>query len=267
MKIIVLIFACILYTSHINAQNQRFEYEGYNYLHITKEELNKANTLSQILPSFWRDLSMEREKRKSLEETRKLYYALGCETYPNGGYDLITNYVSVEVKVLNHNKEYTAKGSNDTLNKEQKEILSKAEYGSEIEINIYYMYKQSLAIKPQKNIRDLRGLLKISILPTQMAEFTGANKGITNYFNEHVINKIPKKNRDHFFKAVLNFSIDEEGRTKDIYLSESSSKAHIDKIILKATAKMPTWKPAKNEKGNKVKQIYKIPFGGNNRGC
>ena len=151
-----------------------------------------------------------------------MYYALGCETYPNGGYDLITNYVSVEVKVLNHNKEY---------------------------------------------IRDLRGLLKISILPTQMAEFTGANKGITNYFNEHVINKIPKKNRDHFFKAVLNFSIDEEGRTKDIYLSESSSKAHIDKIILKATAKMPTWKPAKNEKGNKVKQIYKIPFGGNNRGC
>ncbi len=265
MKNIFILVVCMIICSNIKSQNQRFEYEGYNYLHITKEELNKANTLSQILPSFWRDLSMDREKRKSLEDTRKLYYALACETYPNNGYDLITNYVSVEVKVFNHNKEFTAKGSNDTLNKEQKEILSKAEYGSEIEINIYYMYKPSLAIKPQKNIKDLRGLLKISILPNQLAEFTGSNKGITNYFNEHVINKIPKKDMDNFFKAVLNFSIDEEGRTKDIYLSESSSKAYIDKIILDATANMPSCKPAKNEKGNKVKQIFKIPFGG--RGC
>ncbi len=265
MKNIFILVVCMIICSNIKSQNQRFEYEGYNYLHITKEELNKANTLSQILPSFWRDLSMDREKRKSLEDTRKLYYALACETYPNNGYDLITNYVSVEVKVFNHNKEYSAKGSNDTLNKEQKEILAMAEYGSEIEINIYYMYKPRLAIKPQKNIKDLRGLLKISILPSQVAEFTGSNKGITNYFNEEVINKLPKKDMDYFFKAVLNFSIDEEGRTKDIYLSESSSKAYIDKIILDATANMPTWKPAKDDKGNKVKQICKIPFGG--RGC
>jgi hypothetical protein len=250
---------------HIKSQNQRFEYEGYNYLQVTKDELIKANTLSQILPSMWRDLSMDREKRKSLEDTRKLYFALGCETYPNSGYDLITNYVSVEIKVFNHNKEFKAKGSNDTLNKEQKEILALAEYGSEIEMNIYYMYKPSLAIKPQKNIRDLRGVLNISILPKQEAEFTGANKGITNYFNANVINKIQKKDMDDFFKAVLNFSIDEEGKTKDIFLSESSSKAYIDKIILDATANMPSWKPAKNEKGMRVKQIFKIPFGG--RGC
>ena len=265
MKNILFLFVCMIICGHIKSQNQRFEYEGYNYLQVTKDELIKANTLSQILPSFWRDLSMDREKRKSLEDTRKLYFALGCETYPNGGYDLITNYVSVEIKVINHNKEFSAKGSNDTLNKEQKEILSLAEYGSEIEMNIYYMYKPSLAIKPQKNIRDLRGVLNISILPKQEAEFTGANKGITNYFNANVINKIQKKDMDNFFKAVLNFSIDEEGRTKDIFLSESSSKAYIDKIILDATANMPSWKPAKNEKGMRVKQIFKIPFGG--RGC
>jgi hypothetical protein len=93
------------------------------------------------------------------------------------------------------------------------------------------------------------------------------NKGITNYFNANVINKIQKKDMDDFFKAVLNFSIDEEGKTKDIFLSESSSKAYIDKIILDATANMPSWKPAKNEKGKSVNQLFKIPFGGNNRGC
>lgn len=267
MKNIVFFFACILFFSQVNAQNRKFEYQESDLIHITKEKLIKANALSQILPSFWRDLSMDRQRRKNLERTRKLYYALGCEAYPNGGYDLITNYVSVEIKVYNHNREFSARGYNDTLNKEQKEILAMAEYGSEIRIQIYYMYKPSLAIKPRKDITSLQGILKMIVIPNQVAEFMGSNEGITNYFNKHVINKIPKRDLDNIFNAVLNFNIDEEGKTKDIYLSESSSKAYIDKIILDATANMPNWKPAKNEKGNRVKQIFKIPFGGNRRGC
>jgi hypothetical protein len=234
--------------------------KALNFLRISKEKLIQANTLSQILPSFWKDLSMERVKRKNLEQTRKLYFALGCDAYPNSGYDLITNYVSVEVSVINQNIKLSAKSKNDTLTPEQKQILVKAEYGSELIISIYYMYKPSLAIKPHQNINNLTGKITLSVVPEQEAVFPENNKGLTNYFYKSVFDKVSKKDIESTYNCVLNFSIDDEGKAVNAFLSVSSSKAYIDKIILEAVAKMLTWKAAKNEKGIRVKQISQNSF-------
>ena len=68
-----------------------------------------------------------------------------------------------------------------------------------------------------------------------------------------------------FQQCVVIFAINEAGEIVNAKISRSSGDSKTDKLLLETIYKMPKWKPAKNSKGIKVKQIFEFSVG--NRGC
>ena len=61
------------------------------------------------------------------------------------------------------------------------------------------------------------------------------------------------------------FTVNEEGDVVDAKISKTSGDLLTDKLIVEGISKMPKWKPAKNSKGEKVKQDFIFNVG--NGGC
>jgi TonB family protein len=133
-----------------------------------------------------------------------------------------------------------------------------------------YQPKEIIVIGNIYNNRKIKEMeFLVTAVPNQEAEYPGGNKKITEYFTKNVINKISENGIiDSSNPATVTYTINEDGKAADAKLSKTSSNTLLNKLLLEAVTKMPNWKPAKNNKGTKVKEEFKIsiPFYFNN-GC
>ena len=79
---------------------------------VKKEKLNQVNLASEIIPG-----------------------------YPTTEYNNTINYVSIDILATCDGKSMTAMSKSDTLTAEQKNILSKVDPGTNVDINIKFTYK------------------------------------------------------------------------------------------------------------------------------
>ena len=227
------------YNSEYDAKKSGKEYLARNSTSIKQEKIETAKVISDIIPNYpmqWNE---------------------------------IMNYVSIEITAKNEDKIITRTSTSYTLNTEQKAILNSADLGSDIEIKIKFMYKDPSNdnIGSNRKIKEMEFL--VTALPNQEAEYPGGNKKITEYFTKNVINKISENGIiDNKNPATVTYTINEDGKAMDAKLSKTSCNTLLNKLLLEAVTKMPNWKPAKNYKGAKVKEEFKIsiPFYFNN-GC
>ncbi|MES2513805.1 MAG: TonB family protein [Bacteroidota bacterium] len=226
MKKIILTPLLLLSFISVFAQKPEFELHSQQSNPIKKEKLATAEVMSDIIPG-----------------------------YPTSW---IMDYVSVSISGTCNGKTISAKGTNEKLTTEQKNILNTADLGTHIWVNIEY--KCVNAVSQKLEISDMH--YKTTYAPDVDAEYVTGNQKMTDYLNDQVLTKIPEAVSKALKLAMVNFTINERGEIDNAKISRTSGDATTDKLLLEAINSMPKWKPAKNSNGTAVKQNFEFILGG-----
>ena len=231
MKISILTSLFLLFSLTGFSQNMSFEVHGKYTRPIHKETLSNATTLSDMMPH-----------------------------YPAAWID---SYSSVEVSTVNNGIPMSAPGDNEILNEYQKDLLRKADLGSDVVINIIYKTDNSATREPLSAIIHY----DVTVVPEFEAEYLTGSNEMKEYLKVNAIDKIRAATIKDFTQAIVSFTVNEDGKIADAVVSKSSGDTATDKLLLKAINKMPKWKPAETVDGTKVKQAFVFSVNGNTNGC
>jgi TonB family protein len=267
-NIIILLFMFTLgFNSH--AQENKFEYLGKNGPSVSREKLTVAMQTGDINSELWRNLSFSYYEREIIEKQVRAQFPAGNFVYPmpenfvypDEAYFKAIELAGVEISGMRNGKVYKAESATVVLTAEQKNILNTVDPGTDIGITLRFKHKSKPTDKPITERKLIEGTATIAVVPDKEAEYPGGNSQLTKYLTDNIFNKVAEKNASaKIEKAVVKFTVNEEGRIVNARLLRSSTDAKIDKLILDAANKMPAWKPAQNAKGIKVKQEFSIPF-------
>ncbi|MBP7809366.1 MAG: energy transducer TonB [Bacteroidia bacterium] len=206
---------------------------------IKKEKLSAAKEMTDIIPN-----------------------------YPKNYFGNIVNYVSVEISGTCNGTSFTSIATNEILTTEQKTILSTADFGTDLTLKIKFSYKDSSndVYGTGGRIKELTPLA-ITVMPDTEAQYPGGDNSVINYLKETVMKQSTDTSAvKKMMNAIVNFTIDEEGKIIDAKILRSSSDSKIDELLLQATNNMQKWIPAQNANGIKVKQTFSFPTR-RNAGC
>jgi TonB family protein len=266
MKANLIAVILFLFLSPGFSQSSKYEYHGRRSLTVKKEKLNEVVFINDITPELWQKLVLPQKERDELEQRRRINYPLGYYLYPQGGYDINIDYISVEILASCDGKILTSRSTGNKLNTEQKNILNTADLGSDISIKVEFRFKNKINNDLNNAEETILGHLSVTVVPETEAEFPGGNKKISEYLAENFFKKASEITTVRKIQqAVVKFTVNEVGQIIDVKISRSSTDPKVDKLLLDVTSKMVGWKPAKNSSGVRVKQEFSIPFG--NDGC
>jgi TonB family protein len=225
MKNILISSLLVLFYGAAFSQKLDFQVQGTYERSVKKVNLEKAESLSDIIigyPSSW-----------------------------------ITDYISAEITTTSNDKVGKALSANDRLTLEQKNLLSTADLGTDVNIEVTYRYSNSAI--DQTDILQMN--YSATVVPQIEAEYVGGNEQLKMYLKENTIDKISEADAKKINPAVVTFIINEAGEVANAQVSTGSGDEKIDKLLLKTIQKMPKWKPAENSDGLKVKQDFKFSVG------
>jgi len=175
-------------------------------------------------------------------------------SYPS---EWIMGNISVEIFATCGGKVNKALSSNINLTKEQKNIFTSADIGSDIVIDITYESKNPVT----DNIESNKLHYSVTVVPEIEAVYLGGYQQLTEYIKENAIAKIPKSKSYQFPLTKVRFTVNEDGTIINTKLFQTSEDSAIDTLLLKVINNMPKWKPAENKKGINVKQEFELSVG------
>lgn len=269
MKKINLLFFLLATCYSVNCQNIKFGYTGRFGPALSKEKMTEANYISEIMPDFMRTVTMQRDEYDYMNKLSKMIDYPLQENYitPQDNYIKVMDIVSVEISASSNGKTISARNNGEVLNKEQKNVIASADFGTNIVIKFKFKFKKDQFESTEKGSKIKDAYYTLTIIPDTEAEFPGGLSKMSGYFTEKIISKLSGyTSANNFYNAAVKFTVSEEGKIMNAVISRTSSDPKLDKMLLDATLQMPDWKPAKNSKGKTVKQEIRIPFGGDG-GC
>lgn len=172
------------------------------------------------------------------------------EYYP---FNWITTYDSVEILTTCNSKQVRTIGKDEKLSKEQMLSLKQCDIGTEVFINVWYKFINTFNDDVPENHQMH---VKMMIVPEKDAEYIEGYEQLITYLKLNVKDKLIRTDSKKFSGCYILFKINEQGKIKDAHISKSTGDAATDKLLLDVINKMPTWKPAENSKGKKVKQQF-----------
>jgi len=249
------------------SQGFKFELPERQIPVVNKEKLNEVKLVTDLTPLLWKNMALPMNEAYFLEHRRinEFPQPVGY-LYPQEKYKLVIDYVSVEITATVNGKRLSAKSTSEQLTTEQKSILNTVDLGTDIRVATKFKYKDQGMDNFGLRNNIIEGVSYVTVVPETEAQFPGGWKQLSNYFEGNVIGTISdKRTYDIVLQAAVKFTINEEGKVTDVKITQTSSYAKIDQLILDAVNNMPKWNPAVNSKGEKIKQEINIPF--SNRGC
>lgn len=199
-------------------------------------------------------------KKETLMQARSLQDMI--VSYPS---NWISSYVSVELLATCKGRPMKATSANETLSAEQKNMLSMADPGSEMIINVKYTYRDPVTHVIENNTMHVA----FTIVPEKEAGYPGG----TAQLKQHLKAMGLKKDAEPLFPAAhtgpnlppqysgVQFTINEKGEVENAWLFHTSPDQKRDQLLLEAVRKMPKWTPAENSKGVKMKQEFELVVG------
>ncbi len=175
------------------SQNPRFKYTGPDMPTVKQATLAHARFVTDLTPVLWKKLAIPYNDLLELDQRRKLYYALGYDLYPLGGYEMIVDYVAVGITATCNGKVITAQSNGGILNKDLKAILKNADLGSNLAIKIKYKYKKQANEKSGIDAKVMEGLVNIDIVPETEAEYPGGFGQLSEYLVVNVFDQVDRK--------------------------------------------------------------------------
>ncbi|MEM8908343.1 MAG: energy transducer TonB [Bacteroidota bacterium] len=196
----------------------------YPYLSITKEKLQAAHTLVDL---------NERYKPS-----------------------WINTYIAVEISASHQGKIKSVIGENDLLSQAQKDLMTQADVGTDIAVNVRYIPENNLRHNEEKEIN-----FTFLVDPENEARYISGPQQLNQYLKEKAIDLIPDGHFQGFALAAVKFTINEEGAIINAHVFETSKDENIDALLLKAITDMPCWQPAAYANGVKAKQEWVLTIG------
>jgi len=267
-SLFIILFTLASYCSL--SQSSVFEYTGRRSPAIVKEKLVNATFVREIMPGFNNHFVLPFREQDQLNKLLQIVDAQQKKyAYPppdlirnKESFEEVIDYVSIEITGVCRGKVLAAKGVSDKLSAEQKNILSNVDPGTNIRVRIRFRYKSWANLTPDESNRIREGEYTAAVIPELEAAYPGGFKQLTDYILKNIFNKAPSPEAYRKIQqAVVEFTVNEEGKVINAVLSRKSSDAAIDKLILDAIRNMPQWKPAANAEGEKVKELFRIPLG------
>ncbi len=225
MRNFISAFMLILFAITASAQELSYEIYDGNAKGIDKEKLIAANSLKDLNPGF-----------------------------PSSW---INYYESVELWVRINGELQSAKGVDDNLNVAQKNLLKKADMGSEIIVSV--MYNPDTIINDEDDIREIS--FNYSIVPAKKAAYPLGYDKLKEFLWENGVEKIAALDQEVIRNSIIRFSIDKSGNVSNSSVEMSCGDPAIDEILLEAINKMPSWNPAENFQGQKILQNFQFIVG------
>lgn len=173
----------------------------------------------------------------------------------------IREFITVEVSAIEEGKEIVAIGKNDTFTRAQKDLMTKADAGSTIKVEVKYIPENNLSHNDAKNFS-----FTFIVNPENEAEYIGGAQKLNQYLKKSVIDKIPTGTFEGYDLSAIKFTIDEEGKVTDAYVFWPYQNEETDELLLAAICNMPNWKPATYANGKQVKQEFAFTVG-NHENC
>lgn len=252
------------------SQNSRFEYFGRTSPAIIKGKLIEAKFITEIMPGFSRYVALPHQEKVKLDERIKIV-DLQRENYvyprwncvrAKENYEEVIDFVFIEVAAICNGIRLSAQTNCAELSASQKNILNAADPGTDIHVKVKFKYKNWLNENATScgNIKE--GAYTVSLIPETEAQYPGGYQQLSEYINENLMSKLTKKNSlDKIQRAVVKFTVSEQGQIINPKISQTSTDPVLDKMVLDVINKMPKWRPAKDLNGIKIKQEFCIPFG------
>ena len=223
--ITILIFAFFAVTGF--SQEMDYDIYGTSGKPVSKEQLSEAKSMIDINPD-----------------------------YPSSWINE-SDYVSSEIKTISNGDISHATGTNDIFTAEQMSVLKEAEIGSNIDIEVKYNVHNSItkrvAIKTMK--------FTVSLVPKKEAEYQGGQDKMKAFLKSRTVDKINALGNNKFEMAKVRFIVDENGNATKAQIIQTSEDETIDQLLLESIANMPSWIPAEDSNGVKVKQEFDLVVG------
>lgn len=269
-----LIFTPLLSLLLLSGSAQPSEYTGRLIPSTNKIKLSEAAFLSDITPELWRNMALPSYERMDLNRRRMAHYQ-GYDIFPLGynylspqehNYNKIIDYLSVNITSTHNGKTLTAHSNNDQLSLEQKRVLATADLNTEISIKVRFKYKDLVNDAPAHD-KIIEGNVSVTVVPETEAQFPGGYTELRNQLTKSVMSKLPSGGAaesmyaDKISRSVVKFTINEEGKVVDASISNTSTDSFLDILLVNAVYHLPKWKPAKNVKGQFVKQQFNFSLG------
>ena len=177
----------------------------------------------------------------------------------------IGKYLEMEISTISNGKLIKCSSTDDHLNEKQKNLLKSLQIGDDFMVDVTYNYINTTSQKMERGYVNTT----LTIVPEKEAEYYGDQKLIDNYITTTCLKKLTtiKANVLSKNRAEIIFTVNEKGNVVKAYINKSSHDAEIDALFLKAISEMPSWKPAENNKGEKITQNFKFFFGNFAGGC
>jgi hypothetical protein len=175
------------------------------------------------------------------------------ENYPSSW---IKDYRSVDIEFSTEDEIITLSSPNNKLTEEQQKILQTLKTTSGISVTVNYNKKNY-----NDHIEKRQMNVSMVVVPEIEAEYKGGYNAMITYLKESSKDEIAAKNFNLKPQPTINFVVNENGVTENIKLIRTSSDKEIDKLLIDLVRQMPKWTPAKNAKGENVKQEFVFNVG------
>lgn len=192
----------------------------------------------------------------SVDRTQLLTAETLSDLNPRYESDWIKDYISVEVSATSQSMLQKVVSKNDTLTQEQKELMNRADLGSQIQILVKYIPDNTLKHNDVK-ILDFHFTLN----PDIDAKYPGGVSQLESFIKTNCIKKIPKSSLKRYKMSAVEFSINEVGQVTDIAVSGISSNKETNDLLYEAVCNMTDWVPAQYTEGMTLKQDYVLLVG------
>jgi hypothetical protein len=172
------------------------------------------------------------------------------------------DYISTEISATVNGVVMKAMGQNEKLNPSQQRVLSAADIATAIDITVKYRVKNSITDEVVENIMNF----SVSHVPAIKASYRGGEEAMNTYLKENAIDKIDQSTDNKFEFAGVKFFINKDGKVVNPTILTTSGDKATDLLLLETIKNMPKWNPAKDSKGNSVRQEFEFHVG-NMIGC
>lgn len=168
----------------------------------------------------------------------------------------VREYYEVVVSAIQNGKTKSLSGNDEQFTQAQKTLMQSADVGTDIQVSINYLPENNLKNNPPKQMD-----FTFSITPEQPAAFPGKEEGVKAYLRESAINQVDKSLFEQYKMTAVTFTIDEEGKAREVQIFWSSNDEKTDELLVNAICNMPDWQPAQYANGLKVKQEMALMVG------
>lgn len=230
-KLILLLCTILTVPSLAYSQDNDLDFEVNRvnpYISITKEDLNAAKSITDLNARY---------KPSWVKE-----------------------YISVELLTCQQGNIIKSVSENDLLSQEQKDIMNRADAGTDITVVVKYMPENTLMYNEPKELSFM-----VAVDPENEAIYPGGQQQLEDYLKENAINKISNTSYEAYDLTAIKFTINEEGQVVDAHIFgadyQTSVNEEIDALLLETIRNMPSWKPAEYADGTKVKQEFVLTVG------